>query len=245
MLHPYLSCRFRKNDRQLRYRRLRHDVFGDTLLAGTKSKRGNKCAKVFVTKFGWSRAFSMDKKGDAHDALSLLFRWDGVPPKMIFEGSKEQTLGVFKRKFAEAGCHLRHTEPESLWQMAAEGVICELKRGSGIKMTKIKLPKVLWDNCLELEAYIRSNTALNTFDLNGMTPETNIPGETSDKTTFCKFGCYQWVYFRDKSVTFPREKLFLGRYCGTSIDVGPALTAKILRKNGKQAHRSTVTHIGH
>ena len=37
--------------------------FGVTLLAGTKSKRGNKYAEVFVTKFGWSCAFPMAKKG--------------------------------------------------------------------------------------------------------------------------------------------------------------------------------------
>ena len=40
-------------------------------------------------------------------------------------------------------------------------------------------------------------------------------------------------------MTFPGEKLVLGRYCGTSIDVGPSLTDKILRKNGQQFHRST------
>ena len=87
----------------MRYRRLRHDVFGDTLLAGTKSKREKKYAEIFVTKFGWSRAFPMAKKGDAHEALSLLFQRDGVPPKMIVDGSKEQTMGNFKRKVAEAG----------------------------------------------------------------------------------------------------------------------------------------------
>ena len=53
----------------------------------------------------------MAKKGDVHEALSLLFQHDGVPPKIIFDGSKEQTLGTFKHKVSEAGCHLRRTEP--------------------------------------------------------------------------------------------------------------------------------------
>ena len=61
---------------------MQHDVFGDTLLAGTKSKRGNKYAEVFVTKFGWLHVLPMDKKGDAHEALSLLFKRDVVPPNM-------------------------------------------------------------------------------------------------------------------------------------------------------------------
>ena len=50
--HPSLSRHFRTNDRQLRYRRLRHDVFGDTFLSRTKYKRGSKYSEVFVTKFG-------------------------------------------------------------------------------------------------------------------------------------------------------------------------------------------------
>ena len=57
VLHPSFSRRFGTNDWHFQYRRLRHDVFGDTLLAVTKSKRGNKYAEVFVIKFGWSRAF--------------------------------------------------------------------------------------------------------------------------------------------------------------------------------------------
>ena len=69
--------------------------------------------------------------------------------------------------------------------MAAEGGICEIKRGSGRNMTKMKPPKVLWDDCLELEVYICSNTALDIFELDGMTPEKNMSREISDITTFC------------------------------------------------------------
>ena len=85
----------------------------------------------------------MDKKGDAHEALSLLFQGNGVPPKMLVDGSKEQTLSNFKRKVVEACSHLRQMEPESPWKMAAEGILCELKVGSGRKMTKMKSPKLL------------------------------------------------------------------------------------------------------
>ena len=75
--------------------------------------------------------------------------------------------------------------------MAAEGGISELKIRSGRKMTKIKSLKVIWDDFLELEAYIRSNKDLDIFELDKMTPEDNMSGETSDITTFCEFGWYQ------------------------------------------------------
>jgi len=40
----------------------------------------------------------MKRKGDAHEALSLLFKRDGVPHEMILDNSKKQTQGNFKRK---------------------------------------------------------------------------------------------------------------------------------------------------
>ena len=47
VLHPSLSRRLLINDRKLQYRLLQHDIFGDTLLAGTKSKCGNKFSEEF------------------------------------------------------------------------------------------------------------------------------------------------------------------------------------------------------
>ena len=89
-----------------------------------------------------------------------------------------------------------------------------------------------------LEAYILSNTALDIFELDRMTPETKMSGETSNITTLCEFGWYQWVYFRDTYVTLPGYKLALERYCGPSINVGHELTSKILKKwsTGPQVH---------
>ena len=40
----------------------------------------------------------MEKKNRANEALSLLFKHDGVAPDMVADGSKEQTLGHFKQK---------------------------------------------------------------------------------------------------------------------------------------------------
>ena len=37
----------------------------------------------------------------------------------------------------------------------------------------------------------------------------------------------------------PHENFVLGRYLGPSFDIGPDMTAKILKKNGDYVHRST------
>ena len=209
------------------------------MFSGTVSRRGNKCAQVFSTSFDWSRAHPMKSKGEAHEALSLLFNRDGVPNTMVMDGSKEQTQGKFKKKCQEADCHVKQTEPYSPWQLKAEGTIRELKKAAGRKMVRAGAPKRVWDDALEFEAYVRSHTALDTFQLQGEVPETLMKGDTADISRFCEHAFYDWVMFRDQPVQFPDENPVLGRYLGPAIDVGPAMTAKILKSNGEVVHRST------
>ena len=90
VLHPSLSRRFRTNDRALRYQRLPHPVFVDTMIAETTSLQGNKYAEVFTTSFGWYCAFPMQHKRDVHEALYLRFQHDGVPPACIVDGSRDK-----------------------------------------------------------------------------------------------------------------------------------------------------------
>ena len=181
----------------------------------------------------------MRLKSEAHHALSLLFARDGVPPTMIVDGSKEQTQGKFRHKARQVDCHLRAIEPHSPWSNAAESAIRELKRGAGRKMVKSGAPRRLWDHCLELEALIRSNTALDIYELKGQVPETVMSGETSDISPFVELEWYQWLMFRDTGVSYPHDQEVLGRYLGPSVDTGPAMTAQILKSNGWVVHRST------
>ena len=239
VLNPTLSRRFRTNDRQLRYRRLPTTLFGDTLIASKASRRGNTCAEVFANATGWKRAYPMRKKGQAHEALSKLFAEEGVPAKIVVDGSKEQTLGEFRKKARQADCYILTAEPYTPQSNAAESAIRELKKGVGRKMVKSKAPRRLWDDCLELEAHIQSLTSSDHFLLQGEVPDTMIKGETSDISQFCQHAWYEWIKFRDTALSFPEPKMVLGRYLGPSIDIGPAMTAKILKANGQVVYRST------
>ncbi len=82
--------------------------------------------------------------------LSLLIHCDSVPPTMVFDGSKEQCKGDFKRKLRKTDCHARQTEPYSPWQQAAKGCIRELKHVVSRNVIKIGSPRLLWDHCIEL-----------------------------------------------------------------------------------------------
>jgi len=239
--NPSLSRRFRTNDRQLRYRRIAGTVFTDTMMSSvTSHHRKNKCAQIFGMRNGWTRAFPMQSKSDAHEGLSLLFARDGVPNIMIMDNAKEQTMAEFRKKAREADCHVRQTEPHSPWSNYAESAIRELKKGVARTMIATKAPKKLWDHCLEFEAYIRSNIAHPLYSLNGEVPETVVSGQTADISEFAEHAWYDWVRYRDTAISFPEDKMLLGRYLGPSTDIGPAMSAKILKPNGQVVHRSTL-----
>jgi hypothetical protein len=94
-LNPTFSQQFPTNDRMLRYKRVLHTMFSNTLFARFVLQQGNKMAQVCATSFGWARAHPMKRKGDAHETLSLVFQRDGVPLTMVTDDSKEQTKGEF------------------------------------------------------------------------------------------------------------------------------------------------------
>ena len=175
----------------------------------------------------------MRKNSEAHEGLSLMFQREGVPNTLIMDGAKEQLLGKFRMKCREAGARIKQTEPYSPWSNAAESAIRELKRGVGR----------LWDHCLEREAYVRSLTAHDQYRLDGQVPETMVRGETADISAIALFGWFEWVMFRDTSRTYPDDKMVLGRDLGPAIDIGPAMTRKIIKANGSVVYRSTVRSL--
>ena len=125
----------------------------------------------------------------------------------------------------------------------AEGAIRELKKGTARKMLRTGSPKVLWDDCMELESEIRSSTVNDAFELDGEDRKTKLRGETANITHICEFGWYDWVYYRENAVTYPDDKWDVGRWLGPSMDIGPALCAKILKSNGQRVHRSSYHHL--
>jgi hypothetical protein len=129
---------------QLWYRCLPVDMYTDMMFSKIKSKHGNTCAQVFATAEGWTRAYPMQKKLQAHEAPSLLLQWEGVPNMMVMNGSKEQILSFFCHKCQQAGSHVKQTEPHTPWSNAVEGAIQELKWGTGCKMVWSHAPKWLY-----------------------------------------------------------------------------------------------------
>jgi len=64
---------------------------------------------------------------------------------------------------------------------------------------------------LELEAYLRSHTALESYELQGQVPETIVSGQTADISPFAEHGWYDWVMWFDSDTAYPKPKELLGR----------------------------------
>ena len=111
-----------------------------------------------------------------------------------------------------------------------------MKKASGRKMVRAGAPKPFWADAIEWEAYIQSNTAWDIYELQGETPETVLSGETANISQFCELSFYEWIMFRDEPVHYPNNNPVLGQFLGIAVDVGPAMTAKILKNNGKVVH---------
>ena len=149
-------------------------------------------AQIFATDFGWSRSYPMTRKGEAHEALGLLFARESVPPKMIVDGAKEMKLGEFAWKCKEAHCYLRSTEPYCPWSSSTECEIRELKKGAARKLTWSGAPLRLWCFALEYESYVRLHTEHDIFQLDGCVPEIVVSGKTADINPFCEFGFWEF-----------------------------------------------------
>ena len=94
----------------------------------------------------------------------------------------------------------------------------------------LNLPnKELWDCSIELEACIWLVTALDSFKLQGDTPEANMHGHSVNISNIYNFAWYDWVIFIDKPENYPVHYFELGHWLEPAIDVDNAMTYYILK----------------
>ncbi len=68
-------------------------------------------------------------------------------------------------------------------------------------------------------------------------PKTIMSGKTANIRQFCELEWYE-IKVQSTAVSFPEDLLVLTKYLGLSINVGPAMTAKILTPMGNVVHCS-------
>ena len=183
----------------------------------------------------------MKFKSEAHETLSVLFKRDGVSPKIVMDGSKELNLVKFHQKWNDACWYKHQTEPYSPWSNAAEGKMREIKKVSSWKMIETGTPKYLLDHHLELNDSIWTNAAIGYHIIDGKVPKMLMTRQAADISHICEYTWFDWEIFCDgPHVSYPENNLVLGQYLGPTLDVRPAMCAKILKNNSKVVPRSTL-----
>ena len=230
------SKRLKHTAYQLKHRRLRADVYTDTLFSDTKSLAQNTCGQIFATDFGWVQFYPMIRKKDTHATLERAFNDFGIFNSVIPDNAPEQTSGQFRKTAHKFGCRIRPIEAWTPNQNLAEANIRELKRMYRREMKRTNCPAVLWDHCLELMAKRRSHTVLTSSPLMEGPPMKILTGDTPDILHLVEHRWYDPVWYSNPG--FEGRKL--GRWLGPSDSVGQAMSSKILSAKGKIVHRTSV-----
>ena len=104
------------------------------------------------------------------------------------------------------------------------------------KWSNLRPHMILWDECPELESYIRWNTTHDMYKLNGEVPKIIMFGMTSDTNQFYIFIWFEWAMFQDDTEPYPYDHFKLSKYQMQSIHVSPVLMAKVLIRNSWGFH---------
>jgi phage gp16-like protein len=89
----------------------------------------------------------MDSKGKAGEALKTSCREFGVPDKLRFDGSKEQTgkKTEFQQQIRKNNIQQHVSEQDMHNQSPAEGVVREMRKKWYRIMFRKNVSKILWD----------------------------------------------------------------------------------------------------
>ena len=237
-----LSRRYR-TDRMFNHKKLRNQKFyTDTLFGRCKSISNNTCAQIFANESYFVKAYPMEKKSLAGQALRQFVRDYGIPEQLTSDGASEQTGSKTEfmqtvRKF-DIDHHV--SEPHRPQQNRAESVIREVRRKWFRQMTKRKVPSRLWDYGIVWVCEVMSLTVNSSFSLEGRTPMEQVTGETPDISEYLDFTFYDWVWYRDNAGVGDNS---FGRWLGVSHRIGNLMSYWILTIHGRVISRTTVQRV--
>jgi hypothetical protein len=169
----------------------------------------------------------MQRKGDAHHALSQFIHDVGIPRNCLSDLAPEEWHGDWGRIIWHYHIKTRTTEARTPWQNRAEAAVRETKKLSDRALRKTGTPVEFWCYAIEWAARILSLTAKNLPALKSRTPEEAMVGHTPDISEFAHYTWFEWVWYRDVAA-YPETSISLGRWIGVVSDVGQPMTFWIL-----------------
>ena len=231
-----------KADRMYEKPRLSGKWYTDTMDGRTVSKDGNRYGQVFANKKFFAAIYPMDSKAKAGEALRVFCQEFGVPEKLTFDGSKEQTgkNTEFMKQIRKNDIDFHVIEPERHNQNPAEGVIREIRRKWLRTMVRKRVPRKFWDYGARWTCETMQRTYSRDGRLDASVPLEDITGETVDISEYLDFGFYDRVWYHANAGLGEKQ---LGRWLGVSKRIGSTMTFYVLTTNGQIMSRSTVQRV--
>ena len=125
------------------------------------------------------------------------------------------------------------------WANKAELYIGIIKEAVHKDM-KSNCPLPLWDYCVERRSRINNLTAKDRFNLHGSNAHTTLTGEQADISNMCKYGWYEWCYYREQGAKFPFATEILGHVLGPATGAGNEMAQWVLKANGRVVPRRSL-----
>ena len=98
-------------------------MFTDTYFSSIKSTRGNTCAKIRTNDIEWIRINPMSTKVHTRHSDKKLFNNDGVPSKIVMDGTREQIMGKFNESYQDATVQVQELKHNTPWGNISEGAV--------------------------------------------------------------------------------------------------------------------------
>ena len=235
-----LPRRYHTDLLQLHYRCLNTTFYTDTMLAKTKSIKGNTCSQIYTGGQGFITSYTMKSKEIAEDTLSDLFTDVGIPKKIIYDGTPEQVgwHTKFQQLIRKNRIEGYHNEPYTQKYNRAENSVRELKRRWKQRIIKRRAPKRVWYLGIVWEEKISSSLCRHGSTTSGID---RITGDTPGISEWLEFEFYDLCWYWDTPYSEGNSKL--GRWLSVSHRVGMAMCYWILTSTGRTIFITTVLYL--
>jgi hypothetical protein len=182
----------------------------------------------------------MRSKGDVLMAVKQFAKEVGAPDALISDAAGEQKSIELRKFCSEIGTTLRLLEEGAPWANKAELYIGIIKEAVRKDMKASNCPLPLWDYCVERRVRINNVTAKDRFNLHGSNAHTILTGDEADISNLCKYGWYEWCYYREGGAKFPFNREVLGRVLGPATGAGNEMAQWVLKCNGMVVPRRSL-----
>ena len=234
----------------MRYKQIRvpaGEFYTDTMMSKIRSIRGYTCAQLYGNKFGYLKAYPMEKhdKLNLGDSLTLIIQDVGVMQKLHCDNAPEMVgrNTPFFRRARKEGIDLTTIEPLRPDENYGEILVKRAKILSGKLMVRKNVPLRLWCYALEYSCELSSMMVTNQYRNKGRSGYEIVFGFTPDISEYVEFEFYDYCWYWDTPQSYPHEKKQLGRWLGIAHRVGQSMVYYIMNANGKVIARSTVVSL--